>query len=287
VAALGTGNFSGTNVEACLYRRLAPCTIVETLNLAETLASATVTAADLPAFAGEEAPPLDEAGARFPGRFEGLYDTLFWRPPASLPGDFDRIELLGMNGEALPSTLSPLAGGLGTSRRYQMGGLQERPCFARLRFADGGASALAVVGLIDALRDIIRETRGKRAESAALQLADETEEGLWLLEIIDSLEAAETAQNEADNPGVRRTRPKAEDTETDTGYRTLSYDQFIAGRRLRSDPSAISRNSLAGSELSLVRGFLNRILSIGDTMGDDPGLQRSDGGEFRPCRRNG
>ena len=32
--------------------------------------------------------------------------------------------------------------------------------------------------------------------------------------------------------------------------------------------SAVSRNSLAGSELSLVRGFLNRILSIGDTTSD-------------------
>src|SRR5207244_2008717 len=123
VAALGTGNFSGANEEACLYRRLAPGTIVEALNLAKTLASATLTPADLPAFAGEEALPLDEVGARFPGRFEGLYDTLFWRPPASLRDDVDRIELLGMNGEALPSILSPLPGGLGTYRRYQMSGL--------------------------------------------------------------------------------------------------------------------------------------------------------------------
>jgi hypothetical protein len=70
---------------------------------------------------------------------------------------------------------------------------------------------------------------------------------------------------------VRRTGPKAQDKETDAEYRTLSYDQFVAGRRLRSDSSTISRNSLAGTELSLVRGFLNRILSIGDPTGGDPG----------------
>jgi hypothetical protein len=43
---------------------------------------------------------------------------------------------------------------------------------------------------------------------------------------------------------------------------TLAYDQFIAGRKLRSETVAMGTNSLGGSELSLVRGFLNRILDL-------------------------
>ena len=122
----------------------------------------------------------------------------------------------------------------------------------------------------DAMRDVVREARGKRAESAAMQLAEETEEGLWLLDIIDSLEAAETAGSDPDDPGIHRQRAKARDGEDANGkYQILSYEEFIAGRRLRSDTSPVSRNSLAGSELSLVRGFLNRILAIGASDQDE------------------
>ena len=81
--------------------------------------------------------------------------------------------------------------------------------------------------------------------------------------------AAEEAQNSTDDPGARRIRQKAADTAVEPEFQTLGYEQFIAGRHLRSEGSAVSRNSLAGSELSLVRGFLNRILSIGDTTSDN------------------
>lgn len=270
VAALGTGNFPGINDEACLYRRLAPGTIIEALNLTKMLASATpLEPADLPPFNVDEVLPLDESAIRSPGRFECLFDTLIWRPPIFMPVDVQQIELLDVNGEALPGMLSPLAGGSsGKDRRFQIGGLQERPAFARLRFTDDSLSPPAVVTLIDALRETVRESRGNRAESAALQLSEETEEGLWLLDVLDSLEAAEAAQNGTDNPGARRIREKTEDTAAEVEFRTLDYERFIAGRRLRSENSAVTRNSLAGSELSLVRGFLNRILSIGDTQSD-------------------
>jgi len=42
----------------------------------------------------------------------------------------------------------------------------------------------------------------------------------------------------------------------------LSYEQFISGRRLRSSQSSLTHNSLAGSEVTLVRSFLNRILGM-------------------------
>ena len=182
--------------------------------------------------------------------------------------DPERIELLGVSGEALPGMLSPLAASPGKERRFQIPGLQERPAFARLRFADGSFSAPTVITLIDVLRETVREARGKHAEASAMRLSEETEEGLWLLEVLDSLENAEEAQSGTDDPGARRIREKAGDTAAQAEFRTLDYEQFMAGRRLRSEDSAVTRNSLAGGELSLVRGFLNRILSIGDTTTD-------------------
>ena len=148
--------------EACLYRRLAPDTIIEALNLTKTLSSATpLEPMGLPDFSIDEALPLDEAVTRSPGRFECLFDTLIWRLPTSVPIDPQGIELLDVNGEALPSTLSPLAGGAGKDRRFRISGLQERPAFARLRFANGSLSAPAVVMLIDILRETVREARGR------------------------------------------------------------------------------------------------------------------------------
>jgi hypothetical protein len=47
-------------------------------------------------------------------------------------------------------------------------------------------------------------------------------------------------------------------------FRTLTYEEFIAGRKVRAKDSLIPRNSLNGTEMSLVRGFLNRILEIED-----------------------
>jgi hypothetical protein len=182
--------------------------------------------------------------------------------------DPHRIELLDVNGEALPDALSPLGGGSGKDRRFRCSGLQERPAFARLRFADGSFSASAVVTLIDALRETVREARGKDAQSTALRLSEETEEGLWLLEVLDSLEGAEEAQNGSNDPGARRIREKTGNTAAEAEFRTLDYERFIAGRRLRSEDSGVTRNSLTGSEVSLVRGFLNRILSIGDATSD-------------------
>ena len=128
-AALGTANFPGMNEEACLYRRLAPDTIIEALSLTKTLNAATpLEPADLPAFDIDETLPLDEALARSSGRFECLFDTLIWRPPISMPVEPQRIELLDVNGAALPGTLSSLAGSPGKDRRYRIPRLRGTPC---------------------------------------------------------------------------------------------------------------------------------------------------------------
>jgi len=265
VAALGTDKFAGSNEEACLYRRLPGNTVLDLLGLSKILVdSSPIDTTALPPLSLGESIPLDEASRRSPGRFECTFDTLSWWPPFAATAQTDLIELLDAHGRELPCNLLPLATVPGKARRFQLSGLTERPSFARLRLAEGGISAKAVVTLVDVLRDAMKEARGKRAQSAAAQLSEETEESLWLMEVLNDLEEAEASLHGDTDPGIRRARVKAEDTASEDEFRTLSYEEFIAGRRHRSDDLKIARNSLSGSELSLVRNFLNRILALGD-----------------------
>jgi hypothetical protein len=266
VAALGTVGFAGANEEVCVYQRFPAGTVLETLQLSKLLdPGREIDPADLEE--GEHEDELDLEGwrKRTPGRFECRYDTLIWTPEPDLDPDSVTIELRNSSGQSLDCHLAP-----GTehdnSRHYQILRHTERPGFAVLQFSDGTKSAPAIVTLIDSIREAAREARSKQTENAASQLAEETEEGLWLLEVLDTLESAEQRQDGGDEKAsVKRGRKngrKAE--ETQKKFRTLSYEEFIAGRRPRAKDSVVSRNSLGGSEMSLVRGFLNRILEIGN-----------------------
>ena len=78
----------------------------------------------------------------------------------------------------------------------------------------------------------------------------------------DILEAAEERQHDDAKTITRKRRNEDKPEPAEQQHQTLDYERFIAGRHLRSDQSTFSPNGLAGSELSLVRGFLNRILGI-------------------------
>lgn len=262
-AALGTGNYVGANQEACLYRRLPSRSILATLGLDKIIDGGVAVRPDeLPAYREDEPLPLAEAAQRSPGRFECAFDTLFWHPPRA--GDIPAsIELLNSAGDRLPIKLTPLNGDGEKPRRFQMSNAKVRPAFARLRFVDEQLSAPAIVALVDALRETIREARGKKAEAAAFQLSGETEEGLWLWEVLNDLEVAELAQREQ-SPAAQRRRTGPSGDEIEEQHQTLEYEEFIKGRRPKFEDRSFARNSLAGSELSLVRDFLNRVLMIGD-----------------------
>jgi hypothetical protein len=64
-------------------------------------------------------------------------------------------------------------------------------------------SARAIVTLVDALKESAREPRSRKVEIAVSQLDGETEEGLWLMEVLDDLEAAE-AKQAGDDPIQRK-----------------------------------------------------------------------------------
>lgn len=266
VAALGTKGFAGENEEVCMYRRFPAGTVLASLELAELLdPSHEVDLDELEENENEDGLDLDGWLKRTPGRFESSYDTLIWTPPTDVDPDSSTIELLDGGGNNLNYYLGPVTK-RGNSRHYQILALTERPAFAVLHYPDGTRSAPAIVTLIDKIREAAKEARSKPAESAASQLAEETEEGLWLLDILDTLESAEQLHGARYEKVSIKTRPtkRDEEDEAQAQFKTLTYELFIAGRRPRAKDALIPRNSLSGSEMSLVRGFLNRILEIGD-----------------------
>src|SRR5262249_16396377 len=150
-----------------------------------------------------------------------------------------------------------LAAGHG-NRRYQIGETEQFPSFARLLFPDGKRSAPAIVTLIDRLRSSIRETHSRNTENALRQLDEETEASLALLDVLDVLERLDSDVATQKNPiSVKRKLKAQEDEKNTSRYQTLSYEQFVAGRRPRTHKSQLVHNSLAGSETSVVREFLN------------------------------
>jgi hypothetical protein len=261
VAALGTDAFSGTNEEACLYRRLPAGAAIDALNLAPILDAEPLDKDEVEEIEDPGDLPFDEIAARFPGRFECHYATLVWWP-ATQPALGAVIELAGIEGTFGATLSTEISPGTDGERRYALSDPNQRPAFARIRNLNGTHSAAAIVVQPDALREEVRDTRSRRIEAVIEELDGETEVGLWLLETLNAIEAAEVpSTNEAHRrpiPSRTSTPPVAPEA-----AQTLSYEQFIAGRRLRSDLQAHLRNSLAGSDLSHVRGFLNRLLEIG------------------------
>lgn len=281
IAALGADAFNGLNEEVCLYRRLPPNSVLETLELIDSLiAEQLIDVATLETSEIDDELPFDELHAQTPGQFECRVDVLTWRPAKSVNPDSCLIELLNENGHPITCQLSSMKSD-GGKCRYQITGTDERPAFARLLFADGRHSAPAIVTLIDRLSAVIRETRSHKTENALRELDSETEANLMLLEVLDVLEKLEPSDGQAKSTVSIPKKEREKEKESDaTRYRTLSYEQFIAGRRPHNEKSKLVHNSLAGSEVSLVRGFLNRILGMegeddNDSDEDDTSLKNA------------
>jgi hypothetical protein len=131
-----------------------------------------------------------------------------------------------------------------------------------MRYSDGGLSAPAVILVQDALRAAVRDARTKRVDAALAMLDGETDVGLWLLETLNELEAAETALRQgAPVKRQKATHPSGEADQPAT-HAKLNYESFVAGRQLRPDTGNLSCDTFSGTNFSYIRGFLNRILAL-------------------------
>lgn len=262
VAALGTNSYAGENEEVCFYRRFPPGGILDALGLFALLTDdqrIDPDKLDDPELA--EDLQLDDLAARTPGLFECRIDVLSWHPPNAIDAENCKIALLDQQGELIACTLLPLPAD-GTAWRYQISGTDVRPSFAKVTFLEGRDSLPAIVTLVDHLRAVIRETQTRKVENALRDLDTETEARLSLLEVLDVLEKLDGGDGSPKNPISVAKKRKANEESDPAQHRVLSYEQFVAGRRPRTEQSQLAHNSLAGSESSLVRGVLNRILGM-------------------------
>lgn len=268
VAALGKKGFGGINHEACLYRRMAPGTSISMLGLSYALSSESrINEGTLPAYAPKPEIPLEAALQRYPGRFEATADRVSWWPsPGFLRADSWALELMDEKGSPIPCELTLLSGDKDGCRKFVLSGTKVIPSFARIRIGSG-CSAPAIVVVVDSIRGVSREARGRQEERIAGQLASETEEGLWLLEAFDLLADSEGHSEEPRiAPGeASRKRAGGRPDEPESTGQVLSYEEFVAGRKLRGGPVALGKSDFEGSELALVRHCLNRLIGVDST----------------------
>jgi len=268
--ALGAPSSPAINEEACLYRRLPPQAAIAALGIEKLLSGEhAIERSALPSPRIEDDLDLPGLSRLSPGPFECDHDTLTWWPPQRPDAASAAIELMDADGAPFPATLMPLHGET-PSLRFRLVGTKDRPALARLKYPDGTFSAPAIVTIADALKQTAKEGRSRKADDALALLADETTEDIALLELIDLIAAAEEKQAEDAKAILRKRRARDKPEPPPEQHRTMNYESFIAGREQRIGQSTMPASSLSGSDLSLVRGFLNRILGLGGP--DEPAL---------------
>lgn len=258
---------SALNEEACLFRELAPGKAVEALGLAPALApQARLEPSDIRPFHAGEDIPMEQLGARLPGRFELLGRTLRWWPSKAFAVGASEVILLGPDDENAV---------LNVAEATQSDGAvvftldsDTLPHFAQVRSATV-ESSYAVVVVQGAIHQTQRKAANKAA-AAALKLLEEegAEEGLWWLEVIQRLHEAERPGTPtAAAPGSaapRRSSGKDEETESVL----LSYEEFVAGRTAHQSNIGLGASHLAPTLNESVRVFINAVLS-GQRVADD------------------
>ncbi|KVL96225.1 hypothetical protein [Burkholderia stagnalis] len=266
-AALGAEEGDGVNEEACLYRETAPGRAAELLGLASALDATAIPPATVASYQPADNIPMAEFQRRLPGRFELVGDRLYWWPPAGLDAAHAEIALFDSAGARL--TVSLERAGSGAERICYRCRAEAVPHFAQVS-TDGFESSLAIVVVEQALKEAQRRFRSRAVESALALLDDEDAiEGLWLLEVIQKLQAAEreteaAAGGPAPGHGTFRDGRERQDEQDESASRTLTYEQFIAGRRKATDggnDAVVSH--LASSYQESVRDFLNALIGRG------------------------
>ncbi|WP_139056623.1 hypothetical protein [Ruegeria conchae] len=262
LAALGTGSMAGHNEEASLYRRFPTGGTATALGLERILKDEKrIQPADLPELHYEDDLELDGLSQRHTGLFSLHGDTLSWRPAAHISDPENReIELLNTSGAVIDASPSRLQDNGSGKLRYHVDATEDIPAFAGLFESEGYAPA--IITHIDVLQASIRETHSRKTENVLAQLDGETEASLALLEVLDVLEKIEDTDTEASGEGV--SIPKAQkpaDDGASNSHLKLNYEEFISGRRPHQS-GAVLHNSLGGSDVSIVRGFLNRIVGL-------------------------
>jgi hypothetical protein len=275
-AALGNVRRAGVNEEACLYRRLPADRLFDSLGVKSLLGKQRgIDARKIPKPAVQDLLPLGKAIESDPGTFELAFDRLSWWP-SSLPlGNAvaqGRSTLELLDPAAKPLALKPeLLPGSGTERLYRLEKTEKRPAFARIRRADGTLTGVAIVACVEDLRTQTRDPLTAKAERAIRELEFDDDEGLWLLDVIQTLAVPKPGPVP---PQIRRAGGGRDKKNGSAPPKDLGYEAFMRGRRREISKSEAERNSLAGTHVSYVRAALNRAAGAGHSTGRTVGPGR-------------
>ena len=256
LAALGGEDAPGANEEVCLYRELPSGHATQLLGMNEALTDAARIATDamLPYEQTEEI-PLDALGRKLPGRFELSGNILKWWPPSGATGDDAELKLLDQHGAPNDGELVRLHR-QNEAISYRFAG-DELPYFAQIQWPEV-ESSIAVIVVEQAIQQSQRRIASKAVENALAFLDDEEAfEGLWLLELIDTVASD---QAEYRPKGSTDASDDLENEDVQHEAKTLPYAEFIAGRDISKGVEAGSQ--LATTQHEPVRGFLNALLGL-------------------------
>lgn len=261
---MGLPGRKGQNAEAGVYRRLPAGTVIAELKLDNALAGPSLRVADIPALAMDADLPLDEAAAGWPGLFEMEFASLTWRPAPGFDAESVTIELLH------DPDLAPVANIDASAWRASDDALKttvddegETARFARA-VGSSGRSGLAIISRNEVLRTRRRERNARGIESVTSQLPQIANLDMRLLELMNLLERADQEEQATIVAPRRMIGTGSSATESELPVQ-LGYDAFMRIRRpapqTGGDGLVGERNSLAGSSVDLLRGFLSDLVT--------------------------
>ena len=265
LAGIGAAHASTQrNDEACIYRRMKHNAALRELHVESSMAKENVLKGrGLPTWQVQPKVPLDAAIRRDPGRFVNHGSKLIWWPTEAYAHGNVRVELLGRTGDVVSVELVPHEVPTDGSRSYAISGLSEPAYFARVCIGHD-VSGPAIIVMPDILRRQTREARTRELEEVAERLKGSERLGPWIMDFIDLIAQAEASEIESNRTQSTRAAKgrRGSRTADASPSRTLDYGAFIAGRRLLEDRKSTFRPALAGSDLDLVRRYLNRIIGL-------------------------
>lgn len=278
VAALGRNSRSGTNAEACIYRRLPKGAAREALDLDRWIDADAIALADLPPPVETPPIPLKAIEERRAGTFDLERGILAWQPAPHVTVS-GAIELLDREASLLVSL--PLAAFETAGHRRVVAiepELRPKLRFARL-VGSGFTSSLAHVSHRDALRTRRREVASGSVARALAPFTDGGDFDLWMHQAFETLARADF-EAVSQPAAIAAARPQSGKSTAEAAAPVeLSYEEFTQARAGLSRSGGQGGNSLAGTYADSVRDFLN-LLSGGssaeapsppdDTEYDDP-----------------
>lgn len=252
------------NEEACFYRRMKPGAAAAELGLAAVLAKGQpLGGTDLPKWHVRPDVPRETSIARDPGRFEIKSTHLFWWPSDAYKRPGAAVELLDRNGTILPIDLCLHSTPTDAVRRYSLVQLKTLPAVAQVRLGTN-ISVPAIIIFADVLREETRGPRTRRLEEEISRLSVHQRIGPWILDFIDLIAKAESAEIDSESAQTKGKKSKAVSASRASAAesRTLSYEEFTANRKPAQDRKTEFHRAFAGSDFDLVRRYLNRIIGI-------------------------